>query len=260
MAVVDGGWGSGTWAEAAWGCSVYYPLVANAGWGLGAWGSDGWGLGNDGIVTATDRASTSLTSARVIFETIAINDAVSTTRTMPVNTQETIVGADIAVGGFGAAVSVVETAATTEQISASAFFVALTQDTSTATEFTFSAPEYKCDVSELLSTTSVVASGVSLGAAITEFSTLLDNANVTRTTVGEITESTAVAATIFTIANCAVSIVVNAVAVDQTATLVNVNSTVSTTVAIADVVNRRLLWEPIDTGVDEDWTLINTNL
>ena len=44
MAQVDGGYSSGYWGEAAWGCSVYYPLISNAGWGLGAWGSDGWEL------------------------------------------------------------------------------------------------------------------------------------------------------------------------------------------------------------------------
>ena len=55
MAQVDGGYSSGNWGEpAAWGCSVYYPVISNAGWGLGAWGSDVWGLGNGGLVCASD--------------------------------------------------------------------------------------------------------------------------------------------------------------------------------------------------------------
>jgi hypothetical protein len=33
---------------------------------------------------------------------------------------------------------------------------------------------------------------------------------------------------------------------------------INESVTAQDIVNRRLLWEPIDTGITEDWVLINT--
>ena len=39
-----------------------------------------------------------------------------------------------------------------------------------------------------------------------------------------------------------------------------ISISVTASAAAADRVSRRLLWEPIDTGVDEYCTLINTNL
>jgi ribosomal protein L6P/L9E len=56
------------------------------------------------------------------------------------------------------------------------------------------------------------------------------------------------------------------VSVDETSNIAETFSTnatfitaVSETVTAQDIENRRLLWEPIDTGTVEDWRLINTN-
>jgi len=77
VAVVDGGFGSGSWGTpAAWGCSVYYPFVTNAGWGIGAWGSDGWGLGNDGLVRAADTVSAIGTTQVFVTETVRPSEVV----------------------------------------------------------------------------------------------------------------------------------------------------------------------------------------
>ena len=78
MAQVDGGYSSGNWGEpAAWGCSVYYPIISNAGWGLGAWGSDVWGLGNGGLVVASD--SCNVAANAPVLATISESAVVSDT-------------------------------------------------------------------------------------------------------------------------------------------------------------------------------------
>ncbi len=49
-------------------------------------------------------------------------------------------------------------------------------------------------------------------------------------------------------------------AVEQNRTNTVFKAAVTSTAVVSDSTARRLLWEPINTGVDEDWTFINTNL
>jgi hypothetical protein len=81
VAQVDGGYSSGTWGEAGWGCSVYYPVISNAGWGNGPWGGEadaygGWGLGNGGLIVASDSVNVAAQAAIVanIAETVTATE------------------------------------------------------------------------------------------------------------------------------------------------------------------------------------------
>ena len=91
MAQVDGGYSSGYWGEAGWGCSVYYPVISNAGWGNGPWGSDGWGLGNDGLITASDSTNVAATAPILasISETANASDTYAADQVLVASISET---------------------------------------------------------------------------------------------------------------------------------------------------------------------------
>ena len=139
MAVVDGGWGSGTWAEAAWGCSVYYPVISNAGWGLGAWGSDGWGLGDGGLVRVSDTTESPLNPAiqASIAESAVASDQVLGERTFTGAVTEASVASETVVAGTTIASAVSEQVNVSETVSSlfvinGTFTVTLPPDTASS--------------------------------------------------------------------------------------------------------------------------------
>ena len=119
MAVVDGGYSSGTWGEAGWGCSVYYPIISNAGWGLGAWGFDGWGLGNGGLVRVSDSTESPLNPAiqASIAESAVASDQVSGERTFTGAVSEDSVASETVAVGLGLGGSVGEQANVADTVS-----------------------------------------------------------------------------------------------------------------------------------------------
>lgn len=225
MAQVDGGYSSGEWGgPAAWGCSVYYPIVTNAGWGLGAWGSDGWGLGDGGLVSASDTVSSAPAFLSSVDETANATDVVLTTNeTIAVSIIETInaldsTSGDIAIPMIG---SVSETANIVDATSA------------TITTLVIS---YIAETANTADTTSVTAVFPA---------TTLETANA---------DSIVSTLGIFVVAANETSN-----ATDQIFPNGVYSIGVNETARAQDVVNRRLLWEPIDTDVNGNWTLINTN-
>jgi len=225
VAQVDGGYSSGEWGgPAAWGCSVYYPVVTNAGWGLGAWGFAGWGLGDDGLVSASDTVSSAPAFLSSIDETANATDVVITTnQNIAVSIIETINALDSASGDIAIPItgSVSETANIVDETSA------------TITTLVVSYIDETANSADTTSVTAVFPA------------TALETVNATITV------------------NALGIFVVSATETSNAADQIFPNGVysigVSETARAQDVVNRRLLWEPIDTNVDGGWTLINTN-
>ena len=181
MAQVDGGYSSGNWGEpAAWGCSVYYPVISNAGWGLGAWGYDVWGLGNGGLVSASDTVGYLAAKEGTVSETANAAD-------------ETSGNITTAVISF-----VSESSNIADTTSANANFVVTVQETVNAESIVSTLGIFVVTVSETGNVTDLVFPNGVFAQNISE------------------------------------------------------------SVTAQDIVNRRSLWEPIDTGITEDWVLINT--
>jgi hypothetical protein len=74
-----------------------------------------------------------------------------------------------------------------------------------------------------------------------------------------IVEAANVSIAVSSLGNFAVQIAETTTAEDVDSATGRITVFVSDSATASDRVSRRLLWEPIDTGVDEDWTLINTN-
>jgi hypothetical protein len=225
VAQVEGGYSSGDWGgPAAWGCSVYYPVVTNAGWGLGDWGYDVWGLGNGGLVSASDTVAYLPAYEVSVAETVTVADTVITTnQNIAVSIIETVNADDSSSGAVALPLmgTVSETANIVDETSA------------TITTLVVS---YIDETANIVDTTSTSATFV-----VTAQETV--NAVDILSTLG-----------IFVVAASETS-----TATDQVLPNGVYGIGVNETARAQDVVNRRLLWEPIDTDVNGNWTLINTN-
>ena len=222
--MVDGGYSSGDWGgPAAWGCSVYYPLITNAGWGLGAWGSYGWGIGNDGLVEA--------------FETVAYTPAFTPF------VDETVTAADtVAITNQSVLANVTETVSIIDTTSAN-----------TAIPLTVTVSEAANIVDETSSNiTNLTISTVSEAANIT------DTTSTNATFVITVLETVNTEDILSTLGIFVVNVDETSNATDQVSPNGVFSIRVSETANAQDSVNRRRLWELIDTGITEDWLLINT--
>jgi len=224
VAQVDGGYSSGSWGEpAAWGCSVYYPLISNAGWGNGAWGADGWGLGNGGLVSASDTVAYVPAVEVSVSETAIIADVVARpSEDIPVSIVESANIADASLANIAAPVlsTVSETAVVVDDSSSETSFaiISYVNEEAVITDATRSNATFVVTVNETVNAESILST---LGIFV-----------VTVSETGNVTD------------------------------LVFPNGVyaqfINETVNAQDIVNRRALWEPIDTGTTEDWRLINT--
>lgn len=224
MSQVDGGYSSGNWGTpAAWGCSVYYPVVTNAGWGLGAWGSDEWGLGDGGLVSASETVAYSPAYETFVSETVTAADIVLTiSETIAVSIIETINSADSSSGDIAVPIvgAVSETANIVDETSA------------TITTLVISYIDETANIADITSTS---ATFVVMAQETANAESIVSTLGVFVVSANEISN-----ATDQVLPNGVYSIGVNETAKAQ------------------DVVNRRLLWEPINTGTTENWALINT--
>jgi hypothetical protein len=224
VAQVDGGYSSGNWGEpAAWGCSVYYPVISNAGWGLGAWGSAVWGLGDGGLVSASDTVGYLAAAEASVSESASISDLVS-------RPSENI------------SVSVIEAVNIADNLSGN---VAVPV-TSTVAETVNAADATSGNV-----TTSIVS-------FITEAANIADTTSANATFVVTVEETVNAESILSTLGIFVVTVDETGKAID----LVFPNGVyaqfINETVNAQDSVDRRRLWELIDTGTTEDWSLINT--
>jgi len=225
VAQVEGGYSSGEWGgPAAWGCSVYYPVVTNAGWGLGDWGYDVWGLGNGGLVSASDTVAYVPAYESSVDETVTVADTVITTnQSIAVSIIETVNVDDSTSGAV--ALPLMGTVSETADI----------VDTTSATITTL-VVSYIEETANIADTTSTSATFV---VATQETANAIDALSALGIFVVNATETST--------------------ATDQVLPNGVYGIGVSETARAQDVVNRRLLWEPIDTDVNGNWTLINTN-
>jgi hypothetical protein len=224
VAQVDGGYSSGNWGEpAAWGCSVYYPVISNAGWGLGAWGSAVWGLGDGGLVSASDTVAYVPAKEGTVSESVVVSDSVARpSENIPVSIIEAGNIADVVSGNT--AIPIISTVSET----------AIAIDDSSA------------------DTTTAIISYVNEEAVIAD--TTNANANFV-VTVQETVNAESILSTLG----------IFVVTVSETGNVTDLvfpngvyAQNISESVTAQDIVNRRSLWEPIDTGITEDWVLINT--
>jgi hypothetical protein len=224
VAQVDGGYSSGNWGEpAAWGCSVYYPVISNAGWGLGAWGSDVWGLGNGGLVSASD--------------TVAYVPAVE------VSVSETAIVSDVVFRpSEDVSVSIAESANIADESSANIAAPVL----STISETAIAVDDSSADTS------------FAVISYVNEEATIADTTNSNATFVVTVEETVNAESILSTLG-------IFVVTVNETGNVTDLvfpngvyAQRISESVTAQDIVNRRSLWEPIDTGITEDWVLINT--
>ena len=224
MAQVDGGYSSGNWGEpAAWGCSVYYPVISNAGWGLGAWGSDVWGLGNGGLVSASDTVGYLIAKEGTVSETVIVSDIVfRPSEDIPVSIVESANIADASLGNIAAPVlsTVSEMAAIVDDSSADKSFaiISVVNEEAVITDATRSNATFVVTVNETVNAESILSTLGIFVVTVSETGNVID--------------------------------------------LVFPNGVfaqfINETVNAQDSVNRRRLWELIDTGTTEDWSLINT--
>jgi hypothetical protein len=224
VAQVDGGYSSGNWGEpAAWGCSVYYPVISNAGWGLGAWGSDEWGLGNGGLVSASDTVAYVPAVEVSVSETVIVSDAVARpSENIPVSIIETANIADESSSNVAVPVisSVSETANAADE---------------TSGNITTSVISFITESANIADTTSANANFVVTVQETVNAESILSTLGIFVVTVSET-------------GNVTDLVFPNGVYAQR----------ISESVTAQDIVNRRSLWEPIDTGITEDWVLINT--
>jgi hypothetical protein len=224
VAQVDGGYSSGNWGEpAAWGCSVYYPVISNAGWGLGAWGYDVWGLGNGGLISASDTTGYLTAFEGTVSETVNASEEVSRpNQNISISVSETANISDTTFGNIAAPVlaTVLETVNAADEVSGN---------------ITISMTSYVSETAniadtEIANTTFVVTvqETVNAESILSTLGIFVVNVNETSNTVDQF------------LPNGVYSLRVNE------------------TITAQDIVSRRGLWELIDTGTTEDWVLINT--
>jgi hypothetical protein len=264
VAQVDGGFSSGNWGEpAAWGCSVYYPVISNAGWGLGAWGSAVWGLGDGGLVSASDTVtSIGIFNLLIREEVLGIDDSHQADTLLDcqfnddvhITEARTVFYSNVIFG-----TSIVEAVNAADETGGLRYYFGTTIDTANVTDTAATLAIYPVAVIETANVSETVVSVIAIQ------STFNETANASDTYVGvgynfrAIEENAAVVEIVSTLANFAVSIVETSNATDTLTTNTTFKTAVSETATAQDVENRRLLWEPIDTGTVEDWRLINTN-
>ena len=224
MAQVDGGYSSGNWGEpAAWGCSVYYPVISNAGWGLGAWGYDVWGLGNGGLVSASDTVAYIPAVEVSVSETVIVSDIVfRPSEDIPVFIVESANIADASLGNIAAPVlsTVSETAVVVDSSSAEKSFaiISVVNETAVITDEARSNATFVVTVNETVNAESILSTLGIFVVTVSETGNVID------------------------------LVFPNGVFAQQINEAVNAQ----------DSVNRRRLWELIETGTTEDWSLINT--
>ena len=117
MAQVDGGYSSGTWGEAGWGCSVYYPIIAYGGWGTGTWGQNGWGFGA-GFLSISDQTNVAANAPilATFSETVTTAEDYSAVPTLSGAIDETVTTADTVASGIVLGSSISETANASETV------------------------------------------------------------------------------------------------------------------------------------------------
>jgi hypothetical protein len=224
VAQVDGGYSSGNWGEpAAWGCSVYYPVISNAGWGLGAWGYDVWGLGNGGLVTASDTTGYLTAFEGAVSETVNASEEVS-------RPNQNI------------SISVSETA----NIADTTFSNVAVPVISSVSETVNAADETSGNVT------------VSMTSYISETANIADTTGANANFVVTVQETVNAESIVSTLGIFVVNVNETSNTVDQFLPNGIYFHAVTETVTAQDSVNRRRLWELIDTGTTEDWSLINT--
>ena len=224
MAQVDGGFSSGSWGEpAAWGCSVYYPVISNAGWGLGAWGSAVWGLGDGGLVSASDTVGYLAAAEASVSESAIVSDTVSRpSENISVSVIEAVNIADESSGNVAAPV------------------IGIVSETVNA------ADETSGNV-----TTSIVS-------FITEAANIADTTSANATFVVTVQETVNAESILSTLGIFVVTVSETGNVIDLVFPSGVFTQFINETVNAQDSVNRRRLWELIETGTTEDWSLINT--
>lgn len=261
MAQVDGGYSSGNWGEpAAWGCSVFYPLISNGGWGNGAWGADGWGLGNGGLVSASDTVAPNGTfTARVDEMLVILSDAHEASTLLDCKFNDFVQASETFTTKVTLGTSVIETVNATDEITGLRYFYGTSDETANASATVSTLVSLPVAVTETANAASIILGAIAIGTNITE------TANAAETVVGvgynyrAIEENAAAEDIVSTLGIFVVNIDETSNATDVLTTNATFNSAVTETVTAQDVENRRLLWEPINTGTTEDWVLINTN-
>lgn len=260
MAIVDGGWSSGTYAQAAWGCSVYYPLISNGGWGNGAWGDNVWGLGNGGLITTSDTVSPNGTFIATISEVANTSSDFSGAVYLQSAVSELVVASETESSQVVLGTSVSESAVVSEEVSRYVQINrSLTEAANAYVDSVASTPYYNVNVKETANTSDTYAGVIAIQAAVVE--TITANAapvGIRYRYIG-VEENAAVSETMATSATFAVRVIEASNATETVTTGAIFKVALTESVVASEVDSRRLLWEPIDTGNTTSWTLINTN-
>jgi hypothetical protein len=264
VAQVDGGFSSGNWGEpAAWGCSVFYPLISNAGWGNGAWGADGWGLGDGGLVSASDTVvSVGTFNSFIAEEVLGVDDSHQADTLLDcqfnddvhITEARTVFYSNVIFG-----TSVIEAVNAADVIVGERTFYGTSEETANVTDTAATLAIYPVAVIETANVVETVISALAIQSTFAETANASDEIVGVRNTFGAIEENAAVVEIVSTLVNFAVTIVETSNIAETFSTNATFITAVSETVTAQDIENRRLLWEPIDTGTVEDWRLINTN-
>lgn len=123
-----------------------------------------------------------------------------------------------------------------------------------------SIPAYKVVISETATSNETVNSVFAIPNNVGEGVVAADSMNVFNTLLVEIIEAANSSIAVSSLGQFGVSVIEDIAAADTITVVGTVSVSLTASASASDKVSRRLLWEPIDTGVDEDWTLINTNL
>ncbi len=176
--------------------------------------------------------------------------------------------------------SIEEATSAVDISSSKAAFLVSTIENAAGSDTVSSATAFKVSVSEVVAVNDVVAASTIFKGAVEESSAIGDVISAQFTPTVTVDEGVAILDVILGGADYLAHIEESALAqeeltfggstyniqVHETSNVsdaANANASLGVQVIdsaiAADVNTRRKLWEPIDTGVDEDWTLINTN-
>ena len=261
MAQVDGGYSSGNWGEpAAWGCSVYYPLISNGGWGNGAWGADGWGLGNGGLVSASDTVSlTGIFNSFIAEEVLGVDAEHEALTNLDCQFNEFVLATETVSTQVTLGTSVIETVNSADEITGLRYFFGATEETANVTDTVQALLILPVAVTETANVSETVVSALAIQSLTAETANASDEIVGVGFNFRSIEETVVGSDNVSTLAIFAVNVIETSNATDTLSTNGTFKAAVIETVTAQDIENRRLLWEPIDTGITENWVLINTN-
>lgn len=278
--MAEGGYSSGSWGQAGWGCSVYDRSLTDT------TNASDFSFGNSRYVrnvfenaTATDVTSGNFpfVSCRV-SESVLSNDAITNTLFYGSRTLETVNTSDSASVFYIAGARIQETTNATVLVNCLANFNSLVENSCTSNDVVFGTRVVEVSVSDAASASVTLESKVLFGAVVSEVVNAFEEAQsrfglkglieesliaedksfAVRSTFAELTENAAANSAASALAIFLTTVFESIAAEEGDNTSLSSANFINEGVSVSDILRCRFLWEIIDTGDTEVWNGINT--